>query len=720
MQLFELFGVVKLDDQASKGLDQLDGKAEKSGGKFGKFVGTVGKGAAVLGAVAVATGVALFAMTNKVTQSFDNIAKTAPKLGISTDAYQEMDYWAGQNGLSTGNMEKAVGRLNQRIGAAANGNEKYSDALEALGINMGDVKDGTLSTEDAMYQSISALSKITNEQEKAALASELFGTKLGRELMPALQDGSLSLEDAAKKAKDLGIVIDGDVLASAEDFQDSWDDLTRSMGAFGQKVLGDMIPVFQLMMDWVIGKMPVIQKVFKSAFDVVADVIGVTIEWIGTIIDWFGKFYNKARDSLDGVSGVFEKFNPLFGTLRDAFQNFMDSIGPIWESLQTLFESLEPILIMLGALIGGVLVTAFGLAISVFTATIAAIGPLVNAILNIADIVVNMVNVVVALLTGDFAGAWEYLKKVGESTAKFFMNIFDTIVTFVSTFVNTIIDFFYGLYMTLVGNSIIPDMVNAIVKWFKNLGKWAIDLVKGMVTNVIKWFVNLYTGSVANFNKLRSSATTIFNAVKNAIMKPISEAKDKVISFAASLYTGAKDKFNNLKSSATSIFNSVKDVMVKPIEKARDLIGAAIDKVKSFFSGLKLKFPKISMPKLPSFKMSGKFGLNPLSVPKLGMNWNAMGGIASGPTIANTSKGLQGFGEVPGESEAFLPLNSKVLGDIGKGIADTMGGTNNDQPIVVEVHVTSVIDGDVAARSLEPAVTVIQNRKVKVRESFAT
>lgn len=217
------------------------------------------KGAKVvagMGATMVGLGTAAFAMTNKVVGNFDTIAKNSAKLGVSTTAYQEMEYWASQNGMTAENMEKAVGRLNQRIGMATQGNKKYSDILTTLGVDMEAVKEGTISTEDAMYKYIQALSEMTNEQEKAAYASELFGTKLGRDLMPALQDGSLSLEDAKKKAKELGLVIEEDTLRAAEEFGDTWDDLTRSFTVFGQKIVSKLMPVFQNMMDWVLENMP--------------------------------------------------------------------------------------------------------------------------------------------------------------------------------------------------------------------------------------------------------------------------------------------------------------------------------------------------------------------------------------------------------------------------------------------------------------------------------
>jgi len=146
-------------------------------------------------------------MLNKVSTTADNVHKASKRMGVGTDAYQELEYWASQNGVAQEQLEKGVGRLNQRMGKAAAGNEKHSTALEKLGINMDDVREGTLSTEEAFAQSIQSLSEVENGQEQAAMASELFGAKIGRELLPALQDGSLSLEDAKTKAHELGIVM---------------------------------------------------------------------------------------------------------------------------------------------------------------------------------------------------------------------------------------------------------------------------------------------------------------------------------------------------------------------------------------------------------------------------------------------------------------------------------------------------------------------------------
>ncbi|PJH58700.1 hypothetical protein CVR97_28375, partial [Salmonella enterica subsp. enterica serovar Typhimurium] len=95
---------------------------------------TAAKGAGIAAGAIAGLGTAAFAATEKVASSLDDINKASDRLGVTTDAFQEMSYWAEQNGIAAEQMEKGVGRLNQRMGLAAEGNEKYSSALEQLGV----------------------------------------------------------------------------------------------------------------------------------------------------------------------------------------------------------------------------------------------------------------------------------------------------------------------------------------------------------------------------------------------------------------------------------------------------------------------------------------------------------------------------------------------------------------------------------------------------------
>lgn len=106
-----------------------------------------------------------------------------------------------------------------------------------------------------------------------------------------------------------------------------------------------------------------------------------------------------------------------------------------------------------------------------------------------------------------------------------------------------------------------------------------------------------------------------------------------------------------------------------------DFIKGAIKKIKDFFK-FDWELPKI---KLPHFKVSGKFSLTPPSMPKIGVDWYAKGGILNSPTIFGASGGnLLGGGEAG--KEAVLPIdllrryireenqaNNSIMGEILRG-----------------------------------------------------
>ncbi len=104
--------------------------------------------------------------------------------------------------------------------------------------------------------------------------------------------------------------------------------------------------------------------------------------------------------------------------------------------------------------------------------------------------------------------------------------------------------------------------------------------------------------------------------------------------------------FNDFKAKVTSTFNSIRDAIVKPIQTAIDKVKSIVNKIKGFFP---IKVGHIfSGIKLPHFKISGKLSINPPSVPKLSIDWYKTGGIFDSPSVI-------GVGEAG--PEAVVPLD---------------------------------------------------------------
>lgn len=120
----------------------------------------------------------------------------------------------------------------------------------------------------------------------------------------------------------------------------------------------------------------------------------------------------------------------------------------------------------------------------------------------------------------------------------------------------------------------------------------------------------------------------------------------------AKVKEGVTQKFNDIKSSAIGIFDDIKNGIKEKIEWARDKVKGAVDAIKGFFD-FQWSLPKI---KLPHFSVTGKFGLNPPSIPRFNVEWYAKGGILNRPTIFGTNgDNLMGGGEAG--PEAVMPIS---------------------------------------------------------------
>lgn len=152
---------------------------------------------------------------------------------------------------------------------------------------------------------------------------------------------------------------------------------------------------------------------------------------------------------------------------------------------------------------------------------------------------------------------------------------------------------------------------------------------------------------------LKASLVATWEGIKKAI-------SDKV----RSIVTDVAAKFGQIKAKATSIFNAVKTAITKPIETARDKIKGIIDKIKSFFH-FKVHLPHIDLPHFKVSPAGWKIGdLLKGVIPSLSIAWHKEGGIFEKPTVF-----AHGIGEAG--AEAVIPLDK-----FWKKLDQMQGGNN--------------------------------------------
>jgi len=341
--------VLNLQDNVSNQLKGITGKIEGMQPQFKSMakIGTAGF-TAITGAVA--------GSVYKTAEWGDTVMKTSKQMGIGAESFQELDYWATQNGMSTEDLERMVGRLNTRMGEALEGSDKYKEGFEDLSVELKDGEGNIRATEDVLQDSIQALRDIEDPQLRAAKGAEIFGQRTIRRMMPALEDGSLSIEEATEKIHEMGGVMEDDVAEQGEEFMDMLDNLQRTLGTVGREfgkvfmpILIDLAekiqPVIQRMSEW-IEENPELTKwitiIAGALFGLVA-VIGTLGMIVGPVIAGF-----KAIGAVMAVvmSPILLKIAAIVALIAiiwylwNNWETVVEYLKKAWEAWATLFKGI--------------------------------------------------------------------------------------------------------------------------------------------------------------------------------------------------------------------------------------------------------------------------------------------------------------------------------------------------------------------------------------------
>ncbi len=171
-------------------------------------------GAGLAAGFGIAT-VAITALTVKVLNLGDNLAKTADKLGTTTEELSAMRHAGQLAGLEISDIDRSLQFMQRNIAEAADGMSAQADAFKKLGISIEDVQKA--GPGDAMQMIIKGLAGIENQTEKTQIAMDIFG-RSGASLLNLTAEG---LESARKEADLFGISMSRQDARAMENINDS-------------------------------------------------------------------------------------------------------------------------------------------------------------------------------------------------------------------------------------------------------------------------------------------------------------------------------------------------------------------------------------------------------------------------------------------------------------------------------------------------------------------
>lgn len=373
----------------------------------------------------------------------------------------------------------------------------------------------------------------------------------------------------------------------------------------------------------------------------------------------------------DGLSSIWENLKTAVQPVIDAFLNLKDKVvevagligdafgavkdfivqkaqeiasSPVFQGIISALSTVGSFLVdVLVPLVQGVIQTISSAIQGIWNLIVTVVNTVVNiissALSGIMNIISGILDIIVGIFTGDLDRIWQGVQTIFSSILNFITtvlqgiwniisSVFSTIINVISTALNAIWNVVQVIWNAI--KSVITTVVSGISSFLSSAWNTIRSVISGVLNGILSVVTSVWNG-------IRTAISTVVNTIKSIISTGFNAVKNTISSIG-----------NGIKSTVSSVFNGIKNTISNVIDGAKNVVSNGLSAISGFFKGVDLSLPKI---KLPHFSISGSFSLNPPSIPHIGVEWYAKGGVFEKPSVIGVGEDGQ---------EAVMPLEKNT------------------------------------------------------------
>lgn len=300
--------------------DLTRGAIDSVRGGFNELRNAAGSLSGVLAGIGASLSIAAFSSAIKSAIDYaDQLNDLAKSTGIAVETLGGLGYAAQQTGTSLEAIAKGSSKLATLMADAAAGGEKANAVFGAMGVSVRNADGSLKSIDDSLFEIADRFEGYQDGAEKAALANQIFGERMGAQLIPLLDEGGEKLRELVGEYQKYG-GITAETAARADAFNDALAKVQLMGGALWRTIASALLPTLQTL-----AGMLVEAKDKAGGFSGVAEGVTVVVKGL-------------AVGALAAVE-AFKAVGSSIGTVIGAIVAYLrgDSLSSIWDGVKQGF-----------------------------------------------------------------------------------------------------------------------------------------------------------------------------------------------------------------------------------------------------------------------------------------------------------------------------------------------------------------------------------------------
>jgi hypothetical protein len=298
-------------EKAKKSAVDMGDGIKKTFQSIGGAVQDFANASAKVTGVVTGLAAALFGLSAASSKTAHEIEQGALRSGQTADEFQRLGFGFKQTGAEAGELTRAFAKISEEANKATREGKQSTGAFEKYGIALRGA-DGHARAVTAILADVADLMARTESRtERAGIAAELFGTRVGTKMVGLLSQGSTGMRAMAADAEKLGIVIGEHDLEAGTAFERAMVRLGGTIDATRVKFGLAFAPAFTQAINAFADAFGQLQPKIVAVAETIANALAPYIKDIANVLTG-----NAAQIETGFVQVLYTAFTGLVGLVR--------------------------------------------------------------------------------------------------------------------------------------------------------------------------------------------------------------------------------------------------------------------------------------------------------------------------------------------------------------------------------------------------------------------